>query len=96
MAYICFCKDIENSLPLRQAHTAAHLKYIESIMEHVLVAGPMSVPYDSSVFIYSVDDHQTALQLLHNDPYYTAGIYREVDCRPFLPAAGHWIGGKTW
>ncbi len=100
MAYICFCRDVENSTPLRQANTAAHLAYIEKIMGRVLVAGPMAADsegdYSGSTFIYDVESREEALQLLHNDPYFRAGLYTDVACRYFRPAAGNWIGGKTW
>lgn len=100
MAYICYCKDIPGSAALRKAHTADHLAYIEGILDRVLVAGPMlkdgTSRYDSSLFIYDVHHRNEALELLHNDPYYKAGIYAEVECREYVPAAGEWIGGKTW
>ena len=100
MPYICYCKDCPNSADLRQEHTPAHLHYIETILDRILVAGPLieSEPgiYNASCFIYEAQTREDALELLHNDPYYIAGIFAEVDCQEFLPAAGSWIGGKTW
>ena len=100
MAYICYCIDVNDSTPIRAAHTAAHLAYIETVLDRVLVAGPMKTTgesgYRASVFIYDVQSREEALKLLHDDPYYAAGLYTETDCREFIPAAGQWIGGKTW
>ena len=100
MAFICLCTDIPASGELRRSNTPQHLAYIESIMEYVLVAGPLfadgSGDYNASCFIYDTDDKKQALRLLHNDPYYKAGIYARVHCQRFRPAAGAWIGGKTW
>jgi uncharacterized protein YciI len=100
MPYICFCKDHPDTTSLRKEHTQAHLRYIETILEKILVAGPLIDPdsgnYNSSCFIYQVETRDEALELLHNDPYYIAGIFKQVHCQPFRPAAGSWIGGKTW
>ena len=100
MAFICYFKDVSVSEKMREAATAEHLAYIESILEHLLVAGPLSAEdgdgYNASCFIYDTDDRDEALSLLHNDPYFKAGIYEQVSCRRFLPAAGSWIGGKIW
>ena len=100
MPYICFCKDHPGSKKLRRDHTPAHLDYIEAILDRILIAGPLieaeSGSYDASCFIYQADTLEEALQLLHNDPYFKAGIYAEVHCQQFQPAAGSWIGGKIW
>jgi hypothetical protein len=85
---------------LRKEHTPAHLRYIETILDQILVAGPLIDPvsgsFNSSCLIYEVETKEEALDLLHNDPYFIAGIFAEVHCQPFLPAAGSWVGGKTW
>ena len=100
MPYICFCTDHPGSNQLRRDHTPAHLDYIETILDRILIAGPLieaeSGSFNASCSIYQVDTQEEALHLLHNDPYFIAGIYAEVRCQPFLPAAGTWIGGKTW
>jgi uncharacterized protein YciI len=100
MATICFCKDHPGSAELRRTSAQEHLAYIESILHRILIAGPLgengSDDFDASCFIYDTDDRDEALQLLHNDPYYKAGIYADVHCQFFLPAAGAWIGGKIW
>ena len=49
-----------------------------------------------SCFIYHTDDEAEARELLENDPYYTAGIYDQIECHQFLGAAGTWVGGKIW
>jgi uncharacterized protein YciI len=100
MAFLCVCKDIADSAERRKTHTPAHLAYIESVIDRILVAGPMLDPgtggYNASCFIYDTDDEEKARTLLHDDPYYRAGIYADVHMQPFRPAAGTWIGGKTW
>jgi len=100
MPYICYCKDHPGVRQLRQKHTPAHLDYVETILDRILVAGPLidtqSGDYNASFLVYQAETQQEALKLLHDDPYYIAGIFAEVHCQQFLPAAGTWIGGKIW
>ena len=100
MAYIFYCKDHPDAATRRQESTPEHLAYIESIMDQVLMAGPLidddSDAFSGSCFIYDTDQEQEAIQLLHGDPYYRAGIYARVDSHRLRPAAGSWIGGKIW
>ena len=100
MAILYLCQDTEDSSELREIHRDAHFSYIESIMDELLVAGPVQPTSDSgwkgSVFLYATDDQEKAKSLLHNDPYHRAGIYRKVEAHPFLPAAGRWLGGGIW
>ena len=80
--------------------TQAHLDYIESIRDRVLVAGPMlcdpDVPdkrgeFDGSLFVYATNDRDEARGLLEQDPYYRAGIYAQVSWARFTPARGSWL-----
>lgn len=100
MATLCLCHDVPDSTALRESARDAHFAYIESIMDEVLVAGPLGDPeiraWRGSAFLYATDDADRARALLHNDPYYQAGVYARVDTFPFLPAAGHWLGGGIW
>ena len=100
MPYLCYCIDAPDSADKRQQAMAEHFAYIEHIIDQIEVAGPLrNTPGDQprgSCIIYLTDDRETALQLLHSDPYYQAGIWQEVVCQQFNAAAGNWVGGKTW
>ena len=106
MATLCICHDSSNAPRLRKTQKAAHFLYIESIMDKLLVAGPLCAQapdtgpeetlWEGSLFVYATDDRQTALNLLHNDPYYQSGVYDRIECQYFLPAAGAWPGGASW
>ena len=39
---------------------------------------------------------RTRSPCLHNDPYFEAGLYREVEFHAFSAVAGTWVGGATW
>lgn len=100
MPILFICRDVDESEALRAEHRDAHFAYIESIMSSVLIAGPLGAGAPAgasgSLFAYATDDRATAKRLLHNDPYYLAGVYAEVEAHDFLPAAGEWIGGAIW
>lgn len=100
MATLFLCLDAPDSKALRNRTRAAHFAYIESIMDQLLIAGPLDgldgrAPA-GSLFVYATDDRDAATRLLHNDPYFTAGIYGSVEVRQLLPAAGAWLGGGIW
>jgi len=102
MPYIAICGDdgSVNSAQLRASYLQAHLSYIETILERLLIAGPAggtsNADFALSVFIYDTDDRAAAEALLYADPYFQCGLYGEARLEPFIPAAGRWIGGKAW
>jgi uncharacterized protein YciI len=100
MPCICICTDIPETESLRQQHLAAHFLHIEENLEKIAIAGPLKVTADKqphgSIFIYHTDDPDEALELTRKDPYYIAGIWKEISCEHFIPAAGSWIGGTIW
>jgi uncharacterized protein len=102
MAWLAFCTDRTDidTGALRRARREAHFAYIESIMDQLLVAGPLSAQdgaaHQGSVFVYRVDDEAQARRLLEDDPFWQAGIYADCQFRAFTPAAGRWAGGALW
>jgi hypothetical protein len=98
IAVLCF--DGVNGATARAGATAAHLKYVESVFEYINLAGPM---YDAtgtktigSLYVLRTTSEERARELIENDPYFKAGAFDSVRYQPFLPAAGHYIGGKIW
>ncbi len=102
MPYLAICRDDSSidTASLRRSAKDQHFAYIESILEKLLVAGPLPRVSDgahlASLFIYAVDTEAAARELLEADPYYKAGIYSDIELQPYLPAAGSWIGGTIW
>ena len=102
MPYIALCDDdpTVDAAKLRRQEKTAHFAYIESILDRLLVAGPlMAIPtgeHQASLFVYATNEEAEARELLENDPYFRAGIYGRVRISAFTPAAGRWLGGKIW
>ena len=49
-----------------------------------------------SLYVLQTTDETEARQIVENDPYFKAGAFAEGRYQRFLPAAGHYIGGKIW
>lgn len=104
MSTLVICQDSPDAPLLRETHLRAHLDYIEKIIDHVQVAGPVcqsdkaidEKTSDGSVFIYKTDNIAEARQLFANDPYALSGVYESFAFSRFTPAAGAWLGGITW
>lgn len=95
-----FCQDAADSERLRAEFLQAHFRHIESVLAELALAGPL---YDSSgsrtegsLFVLKTSSVERARQIVEADPYFGAGVWRSVEYRPFLPAAGDFVGGKTW
>ena len=99
-ACMVVCRDGPEGEQRRAAASAAHLAYIETVLDEINVAGPL---YDAaglrtvgSIFCYRTKDLARAREILENDPYFKSGVFASVEYFPYLPAAGHYIGGKIW
>ncbi|HPF27944.1 MAG TPA: YciI family protein [Steroidobacteraceae bacterium] len=98
--FVVLCFDGPNGDAARAAATPDHLKYIESVLHEVNVAGPMHDPSGirtiGSLYMLATSSEAAARALIENDPYFKAGAFAEVRYQRFLPAAGRYIGGKIW
>jgi hypothetical protein len=84
---------------LRKDLLSAHLAFVEANLPRYRVAGPL-VEADgamiSSLFLIVAVSEEDARAFMACDPYVSGGLYAELIYRVFRPAAGAWIGGKTW
>jgi uncharacterized protein len=83
----------------RMTHLAAHLAYIESVLNQISVAGPIRNADGGiigSVLIYKTASAEEAQRLFENDPYFAADIWSSTSLKPFSAVAGEWVGGKSW
>ena len=100
MLFLVICTDAPDGEEKRALHLRDHLAYIETILEHIAVAGPLvereSGAYRDSCFIYQAASEEDALQLLRDDPYCRGGVYQDWKIRELRGVAGRWVGGKNW
>lgn len=94
MLYAIFGQDVKNSLPLRQTTRPAHLERLEKLQAEgrLLLAGPFpavdandpgTAGFTGSLIVAEFDSLQTAQDWATADPYVVAGVYAQVEVRPF-------------
>ena len=99
-AVTCIDKPGAETTAARQDLLEVHLEYVETILDQILVAGPLyaddAETLIGSLLIYRTGDEAAARALLENDPYFKADFWSTVRYSPFLAAAGTAVGGKSW
>lgn len=94
MWFSIVCQDIDNSLPLRQQARPAHLARLEDLKQagRLLVAGPNpaiacndpgAAGFTGSIIIAEFDSREDAQVWADADPYLAAGVYAQVNVKPF-------------
>jgi uncharacterized protein YciI len=97
MWYVIYASDRKDSLEARKAARPAHIERLQKLIEHgrLLVAGPMPnidspdpgpAGFSGSTVIAEFDSLEAARQWAAVDPYVEAGVYENVDVRPFIKA----------
>lgn len=92
------CLDDEGSAELRQRHLAAHLAHVEARISQYAVAGPLRQGEETvgSLLVMEAGDTAEARARIEADPYFAAGVWRDIAIEEFLAVAGEWVGGITW
>jgi hypothetical protein len=99
-AIAAWCLDRPDAAAARRAATADHLRWVESMLGHVAVAGPLysedGARMIGSLYVFHTGSLDQARSWLEGDPFHAAGMWQTIDLRPFLPAAGTFVGGRSW
>lgn len=103
MNFAFICTDDGDQGEVRTKHLLEHLKYIESVLDKVVIAGPCAPSdendarqFQASIMVYEAENEAEAQALFDGDPYVKNGVWKKVRVMPFIPVAGQLIGGKTW
>lgn len=91
--------DADRGPVIRQQEKDSHLRWVEQRLGAIRLAGPLlddSGRMVGSLFLIEAEDRAEAERLIGEDPYYRAGLWREIEIEPFMAAAGTWIGGTCW
>jgi len=94
MWYAIISKDVPDSLALRQQTRAAHLERMQPLLDEgrVLIAGPHpaidaedpgSAGFTGSLVVVDFPSLEEATAWADEDPYVAAGVYSEVQVKPF-------------
>lgn len=86
MLFALICTDKPNSVDLRMSVRPDHLNYLESLGGALKAAGPFTddegKPTGSLVIIEAADK-AGAKAMAENDPYAKAGLFADVEIRPW-------------
>lgn len=87
MLYALICTDKPGSLTLRKANRPEHLAYLESLGDALVFAGPFTETdgetMNGSLIVVEAPSLDTARKIAEGDPFAKAGIFAEVDIRPW-------------
>jgi len=97
MWYVIYSQDCETSLAARAQARPEHLTRVEALLQQgrLLVAGPMPAidspqpgpaGFSGSLIVAEFASLKQAQAWADADPYIEAGVYKNVDVRPFIKA----------
>lgn len=87
MLFAIEVKDKPNSLDLRLGTRPAHLEYLKSLGEKLVLAGPFLDENDKpngSLVVVKVDGLAAAKEIAAADPYALAGLFENVSVRQWV------------
>lgn len=97
MYYAFFCQDNPDSLAKRQAARPDHLARLNALKDQgrLLIAGPLpaidsdapgDAGFSGSLVVAEFASLEAAQEWAAADPYVAAGVYANVDVKPFIKA----------
>ena len=82
MTFVLYCVDKAGHGHVRAENRPAHLDYLKSNLDRLLIAGPMTSDdgetVTGSVIIIDAEDRAAAEDFAANDPYTKAGLFESV------------------
>ena len=87
MKFMIHCLDREGAASLRAANRAAHLDYLKSFTDRIVVAGPLLTEDGAgmigSLLLMEFPDRAAAEAFASGDPYRKAGLFETVAIAPW-------------
>ncbi len=87
MKFAIFCIDKADASDIRAATRPAHLTYLRTVSDQIILAGPTqsedAQSMNGSLLIMEFSDLDTAQDFAANDPYNKAGLFESVYVRPW-------------
>ena len=84
--FIVICKDKENSLGKRLANRNFHLKYLQTLKENLVMAGPIlddSENPKGSILVIKFENKKKLEEFLKKDPYTKVNLFETVEIELF-------------
>ena len=88
MLYAVTCTGKPDSLALRMANRPAHVAYLQSLGDGLVMAGPVTEPdgktMNGSLVVIEAGSLQAAKDIAAGDPFARVGLFASVEVRPWL------------
>lgn len=88
MLYALICIDKPDSLAIRKANRPDHVAYLQSLGDSLVLAGPFTerdgITMIGSLVVVEAPSLEDARQIADNDPFAKAGLFADVEIRPWL------------
>ena len=84
--FIVICKDKENSLGKRLANRNFHLKYLQTLKEKLIMAGPILDDNKNprgSILVIKFENKKKLEEFLKKDPYVKVNLFETVEIELF-------------
>lgn len=101
MLVMILCHDKPDAGPIRAANREDHLRYVADAGDRLKLAGPIQSTDGQgpeggarpvgSLLIIEAASLEAARLFADNDPYRKAGVFAEVEVRPFKGVLGAWL-----
>jgi hypothetical protein len=95
--FMIFANDVDDSADRRATRRVEHRERIEALEAEgrIFTAGPLPVDPDrpeagvsGSLIVAAFEDEAAARDWAEADPFRAAGVYEQVDVRPYKPLFG--------
>lgn len=90
MLFMVQCFDKPDSLALRMATRPAHVEYVKSRIEHVIIAGALLADDGETMigsgYVLDFPDRAAIDDFYREDPYVKAGLYQSIVIKPYKKA----------
>jgi hypothetical protein len=87
MLFVMYCRDKDDSQPIRLDNREAHLAYVDASDLEMVVAGPLLTPESDgmigSMLVVEAEDRAQVDAFAASDPYRLAGLFDSVEIHPF-------------
>lgn len=98
--YTIVCRDVAGSKSTRMEKLAEHLAHIKTVADRIKIAAPLrdeqEQEFTGSLLVISALDLEDARAFIEADPYFEAGIWRDITIDKLGTTAGDWVGGIPW
>ena len=84
--FIVICKDRKNSLDKRLANRNFHLKYLQTLKEKLIMAGPILDDNKNprgSILVIKFENKKKLEEFLKKDPYVKVNLFETVEIELF-------------